>query len=162
MLRLDGALITMMQYQHGTFYAIMTEFSPPYIQFLSSLFQLARKGCSMNDSNVQILTLIVGRDDGMVQSYFGVEHDGKLWLVNAWLIESATGIAIPERMVRVDSLSPRPQKCEPGEKFDYVNILLPQAVIDGPGDAPGYEIRILPDGPRVRREQLKPLPSVFG
>lgn len=110
----------------------------------------------------QILTLLVGRDDGVVESYYGVEWEGKVWLVNAWLIDRATGNAIPERMVRVDNLSPRPQKCEPGGKFDYANVLLPKEVIEGPAEVVGYEVRIMPDAPRVRREQLKPLPSVFG
>lgn len=65
-----------------------------------------------------ILTLVVGRDDGMVLPYFGIEHEGKLWLVTAWLIDHATGVAKPERMIRVDALSPKIQKCDPGGKFD--------------------------------------------
>ena len=116
----------------------------------------------MPHSQVQLLTLVVGRDDGVVQSYFGVEWEDKLWLVNAWLIDRATGMAIPERMVRVDNLSPQPQKCEVGERFDYANVLLPTAVIEGPGEPPGYEVRVMPDAPQIHRSHLKPLPSIFG
>lgn len=32
----------------------------------------------MPHPKIQLLTLLVGRDDGIVQSYFGVEWDGKL------------------------------------------------------------------------------------
>ena len=110
----------------------------------------------------KVLTLLVGLDDGIVQTYFGIEHEGKLWLVTSWLIENATQEGVPERMIRVDSLHPPPQKCEPGGKFDYANILLPRAVIEGVSqDIPGYEVQSLPDSPRVRRSDLYILPSVF-
>ena len=111
----------------------------------------------------RVLNLIVGRDDGVVQSYYGIEHEGKLWLVTAWLIDRATGEAKPERMIRVDALTPRPQKCDHGDKFDYANILLPRAVIEGVSqEIPGFEVRSLPDSPLVHRSELKPLPSIFG
>ena len=110
-----------------------------------------------------ILNLLVGRDDGAVVPYYGIEHEGKLWLVTAWLIDKATGVATPERMIRVDSLSPRPQKCDPGSEFDYANILLPKTVIEGVSqDTPGFEVRSLPSTPVVHRRDLKPLPLLFG
>ena len=110
-----------------------------------------------------ILTLVVGRDDGVVLPYYGIEHEGKLWLVTAWLIDRATGEAKPERMIRVDALVPKIQKCDPGGKFDYANILLPKAVIEGVSqDTPGFEVRSLPDSPRVHRSDLFQLPFVHG
>jgi hypothetical protein len=112
---------------------------------------------------MEILSLAVGRDDGVVQSYYGVEHEGKLWLVTAWLIETATGLATPERMIRVDSLTPRPMKCAPGDKFHYANILLPTTLIEHPSpDTTGFEVRSLPSSPVVHRDDLKTLPSIFG
>ena len=111
--------------------------------------------------NSNVLTLLVGLDDGAVQSYYGIEHEGKLWLVTAWLIDRATQVATPERMIRVDSLSPRPSKCELGDRFDYANILLPRAVIEGVSqETLGYEVRSLPKLPQVHRSALKILPSV--
>lgn len=109
-----------------------------------------------------VLTLLVGLDDGTVQSYFGIEHEGKLWLVTSWLVDRASGDATPERMIRVDSLEPRPTKCPPGERFHYANVLLPRSVIEGvTQESPGFEVRSLPDSPRVRRDQLYQLPSIF-
>lgn len=106
-----------------------------------------------------VLALLVGHDDGTVRSYYGIEHEGKLWLVTAWIVETASGEATPERMIRVDSLDPRPRKCESGEKFDYDNILLPKAVTEGVSpDTPGFEVRSLPDSPTVHRSDLKTLP----
>ena len=111
---------------------------------------------------MKILSLIVGHDDGVVCPYFGIEHEGKLWLVTAWLINRDKQVATPERMIRVDALSPRPSKCEPGARFDYVNILLPKAVIEGVSqDIPGFEVRSLPDSPVVDARDLKPLPLLF-
>ena len=111
---------------------------------------------------MSVLNLIVGLDDGCINPYYGIEHAGKLWLVTAWLIDRATGEATPERMIRVDALSPRIQKCDPGERFDYANVLLPKAVIEGVSqDIPGYEVRSLPDSPSVDNSELKPLPSLF-
>ena len=113
--------------------------------------------------NANVLTLLVGLDDGSIQSYYGIEHEGKMWLVTAWLIDRATQVATPERMIRVDSLSPRPSKCELGDRFDYANILLPRAVIEGVSqETLGYEVRSLPKLPRVHRSALKILPSLFG
>lgn len=109
---------------------------------------------------MEILNLLVGRDDGVVCPYYGIEYEGKLWLVTAWLKNLATGVATPERMIRVDSHWV--QKCDPGERFHYANILLPIAVIDGlDQDIPGYEVRSLPDSPRVDSSELKPLPLLF-
>lgn len=60
-------------------------------------------------------------------------------------------------MIRVDAL--RAIRGDPGAKFDFSNILLPRAVIEGrTQDAQGYEVRSLPDSPRVHRRDLKPLP----
>lgn len=111
-----------------------------------------------------ILHLIVGRDDGAVLPYYGIEHEGKLWLVTAWLINRATQKATPERMIRVDSRDKdqHPVKCDPGDDFDYANILLPKAVIEGVSqDAQGFEVRSLPDSPVVDARDLKTLPSIF-
>lgn len=107
------------------------------------------------------LTLAVGLDDGCVESYFGVEHEGGLWLVTAWLIDLASGDATPERMIRLDSLEQPPQRCPPGERFDFVVPLLPKAVIHGLGEeTPGFEVRSLPATPKVAASLLKPLPSI--
>lgn len=106
------------------------------------------------------LALLVGRDDGYVRPYLGIEYEGKVWLVTAWLIDRAKQTATPERMIRVDTLDPRPQKCQPGERFDYANILLPKAVIEGVSqDTPGYEVRSLPSLPEVPAHELRALPS---
>ena len=109
---------------------------------------------------MEILNLLVGRDDGVVCPYFGVEYEGKLWLVTAWLKNLATGVATPERMIRVDG--PGVRKCDSGDRFHYVNILLPISVIEGVSqDIPGYEVRSLPDSPSVDSRELKPLPPLF-
>lgn len=50
----------------------------------------------MSSSDSPVLTLLVGLDDGTVESYFGIKHEGKLWLVTAWLVDRATGDATPE------------------------------------------------------------------
>ena len=106
---------------------------------------------------MRVLNLLVGRDDGAVVSHYGIEHEGKLWLVTAWLIDRATGLATPERMIRVD----RFHKADEGP-FDYINIQLPTAVIEGISqDAPGFEVRCLPSSPVVHRNALKPLPLLF-
>jgi hypothetical protein len=112
----------------------------------------------------RILSLLVGRDDGVVMSYFGIVHENKLWLVTSWLINQATGFATPERMIRVDSLDPHPTKVDASEnsKFDYVNILLPKAVIEGVSqDTPRFEVRSLSDEPIVHRDELYVLPRIF-
>ena len=111
---------------------------------------------------MKILNIVVGRDDGMVLPYYGIEHEGKLWLVTAWLKNLGTGKATPTRMIRIDALPQRIQKCAPGERFDYANVILPKAVIEGVSqDIPGYEVRSLPDSPSVDSSELKPLPSLF-
>ena len=110
----------------------------------------------------KVLSLLVGCDDGTVQSYFGIWHEGKLWLVTAWIVNKASGEATPERMIRVDSLSPSLQKCGPKDRFDFANILLPISVIAGKTeDTEGYEVRSLPDSPVVHRNDLYTLPSFF-
>jgi hypothetical protein len=107
-------------------------------------------------SKTKPLALLVGHDDGTVIPYYGVFHEGKLWLVTAWLVDPRTQVGTPERMIRVDSY----QKSE--GRFDYDNVLLPKAVIEGTSqDASGFEVRSLPSSPRVRRRDLKPLPSIF-
>ena len=47
--------------------------------------------------------MMVGFDDGTVEPFYAVIHESKLWLVTEWLIDRATGVATPERMIRVDS-----------------------------------------------------------
>ena len=60
-------------------------------------------------------------------------------------------------MIRVDEF----QKAAEGP-FDYVNILLPKAVIEGrTEDTPGFEVRSLPESPSVDPRDLKPLPRLF-
>lgn len=109
---------------------------------------------------MDILALVVGRDDGVVQSYYGIEHEGKLWLVTAWLIETATGLATPERMIFVGN-QPVQKIDELGARFHYANILLPKALIHDPcPDTTGYEVRILPSSPVVHRSALKTLPQI--
>lgn len=111
----------------------------------------------------RVLTLFVGLDDGRARAYFGVAHEGKTWLVTRWLIDRARQEAVPERMIRVDSLSPRPLEHEPGDLFDFSNILLPIRVIEGlTQEAPGYEVRSLPSSPRVHLSDLYMLPVVPG
>ena len=110
---------------------------------------------------MKILTLVVGRDDGVVLPYYGIEHEGHLWLVTSWLIYTPTGVATPERMIRIDPTNSN--KSHPGEKFHYTNILLPTAVIEGLSqDIQGFEVRSLPNSPSVHRSDLKMLPSIFG
>jgi len=65
--------------------------------------------------------------------------------------------ATPERMIRVDSFQ---ESADP--KFDYENILLPKAVIEGVSqDVLGYEVLSLPDEPVVSRDELYQLPKIF-
>lgn len=105
----------------------------------------------------KILALLVGHDDGTIRPYFGVHHEGKLWLVTAWLIDRAKQEAVPERMIRVDALRATPG--DPGSKWDFSNIQLPRAVIEGrTQEHSGYEVRSLPDSPVVDARLLKPLP----
>ncbi len=109
----------------------------------------------MAKTSTKILTLLVGRDDGIVQPYYGVEHEGNLWLVTAWIVDRSRGVATPERMIRVDTF----QKADQDSAFDYVNVLLPRDVIEGVSqDTPGFEVRSLPDSPVVDPRDLKPLP----
>lgn len=105
---------------------------------------------------MEVLNLLVGRDDGIVRAYYGIEYESKLWLVTAWLVDKSTQLATPERMIRVDSYQPS----EP--PFHYANIRLPKDVIDGLSqDTPGYEVRSLPSKPVVHRRDLKMLPKIF-
>jgi len=108
------------------------------------------------------VTLLTGYDDGTVREHMGVEFEGGLWLVTTWLVDRASGIATPERMVRLDTLPHPPQRCSVGDPYDYANVLLPRSVIEGrTEDAPGYEVRSLPDSPRARRSDLRVLPGRF-
>jgi hypothetical protein len=34
----------------------------------------------------KILNLLVGHDDGTVGTYYGIHHEGSLWLVTAWVV----------------------------------------------------------------------------
>lgn len=112
-------------------------------------------------STVKHLALLVGHDDGTIQPYLGIEFEGKVWLVPNWLVDLSTGVATPERMIRVDSLDPRPMKGDPGNRFDFSNILLPRAVIEDPfPDTSQFEVRNLPDSPRVYRSELRELPTI--
>lgn len=110
----------------------------------------------------RIMSCVVGHDDGTVLPYYCIEHENKLWLVTAWLIDRSAQVAMPERMIRLDDLDQKPMKCQPGDRFDYANILLPKAVVDGLSqDTPGYEVRSLPGSPCVDARELKPLPLLF-
>lgn len=104
---------------------------------------------------MKVYSLLAGHDDGTIRTYFGVKHEGALWLVKDWLIDPATNKAKPERMIRVDSYQASP----PGGKVDFVNILLPIAVVDGQ-NMPGYEVRNLPESPVVDRSDLFVLPVI--
>lgn len=110
---------------------------------------------------MRIMSCLVGHDDGTNLPYSCIEYEGKLWLVTAWLTDFATRLAVPERMIRLDLLSPRPKKCAPGSQFDFEKIQLPRDVIDGLADVvPGFEVRDLPGAPVVDSRELKPLPLV--
>jgi hypothetical protein len=107
-----------------------------------------------------ILKMVVRTDDGCVETQFGVEHEGKVWVVTSWLVNLESGRATPERMIRVDTQAI--EKCAPGGPFDYTNILLPRDLIEGGSpDSTGYEVRDFPDAPLVDRSELKALPSMF-
>ena len=111
---------------------------------------------------VKILSCLVGHDDGTVIPYYCIEHEDGLWLVTAWLVDHQERVAVPERMIRVDSLDRPAKPCEPGERFDYVVPLLPKALIEEVSpDTRGFEVRNLPDSPVVDSRDLKPLPSLF-
>ena len=106
----------------------------------------------------KVLTLLVGYDDGTVASHFGVWFEGALWLVTAWIANTTSGVATPERMIRVEEF----QEATPDSGFDYENILLPRWVIEGKTEiAEGYEVRSLPETPVVHRDDLYTLPSIF-
>lgn len=108
----------------------------------------------------KVLNLLVGRDDGVVQGYYGVHHEGALWLVTAWIGLKGATEATPERMVRVDAS--QAMAGEVGSPWDYENILLPTSLIEAPfQDLQGYEVRDFPSSPVVNPRDLKPLPSVF-
>ena len=116
-----------------------------------------------NHQPKRVLSLIVGRDDGAVVPYFGIEYENKLWLITAWVVNQSTGVGTPERMIRVDSLDRPPQKCDPGYKYDYIIQLLPKDVIEGVSEEiPGFEVRSLPEKPTVHRDELFQLPNLFG
>ena len=100
------------------------------------------------------VVLLVGRDDGIVLPYMGIEYENAVWLVTAWLKNLSLGKATPERMIRIDSY----QKVDVGP-FDYANILLPKDVIEGHSqESQLFEVRSLPDSPIVDSIDLKPLP----
>ncbi len=89
------------------------------------------------------------------------EHEGTVWLVTSWLVETATGYATPERMLRVGSLLEMMQRRSDHSDFDYENVLLPIALIDDlvvPSETP-FEVRSLPDQPRVHRNEIRMLPA---
>ena len=112
-------------------------------------------------ATVRHVVLVVGYDDGEVRPHLGIEFEGGVWLVTAWLVDPPTGEATPERMIRVDTLSGI-AKAPPGGRFDYANVLLPRAVIEGrTQQTPGFEVRSLPERPRVHRRDLKTLPDLF-
>lgn len=110
-----------------------------------------------------ILACLAAFDDGTVDLYYCIEYENKVWLVTAWWINQDTQVATPERMIRVDALTPTIQKCEPGSPYRYANILLPKVLIDDVSPAlPGFEVRNLPKRPTVHRRDLRPLPPLFG
>lgn len=113
----------------------------------------------MEFDEVTHVSLLCGFDDGTIGAHMGIEYEGALWLVTAWLIDTATGSAVPERMIRIGQLPLPAQVALADERFDYANVLLPKSVILGrTEDTPGYEVRSLPERPRVHRNRLKKLP----
>ena len=69
---------------------------------------------------MKILKCFVGLAEGMVITCDGIEHEGKLWIVSAWLEHPSEPIAIPERLIRFDNY---PHQSDDG--VFYQNILLP-------------------------------------
>lgn len=113
----------------------------------------------MEFDEVKHVTLLCGFDDGTIGAHVGIEYEGALWLVTMWLIDTATGSAVPERMIRVGQLPLPARAAAGGELFDYANVLLPKSVVLGrTGDTQGYEVRSLPERPRAHRSHLKTLP----
>ena len=110
---------------------------------------------------MRIMSCLVAHDDGTSLPYACIEYEGKLWLVTGWLTDYAIRLAVPERMIRLDLLRPKPKRCSPGSRFDYEDIQLPKAVVEGHSDeAPGFEVRHHPGAPVVDSRELKPLPLV--
>lgn len=112
---------------------------------------------------VRHVILLVGYDDGTVSPNLGIEYENGLWLVTAWLVNPASGEATPERMIRLDTLQTPPTKLDPPDLgFDYANVLLPRAVVEGrTQETPGYEVRSLPEKPVAHRRDLRTLPDLF-
>lgn len=109
-------------------------------------------------AGVRHVTILVGFDDGDVRGHLGVEYEGSLWLVTAWLVDPASSTATPERMIRV---GPAGQgKASPGDLYDYVNVLLPKSVVRGrtTEGTSEFEVRSLPDLPIALRSSLPRLP----
>lgn len=50
----------------------------------------------------QILKCVVGLNEGCVLKLDGINHEGKLWLVVAWLVDENESLAMPARIVRFD------------------------------------------------------------
>jgi len=59
-----------------------------------------------------------------------IEYDNKLWLVPTWLDSQSQGFAMPERIIRLDSLRPHPQIV--GGKLSYLlQHSIPRRVLEG-------------------------------
>ncbi len=101
----------------------------------------------------RVFTILAALDDGTVEPYFCIHHEGALWLVPEWLIDPSAGEATPIRMIRVDTF----QKAD-SDRYHYVAPQLRRAVIEG-RESGGPEVRSLPSSPRVARAELYDLPT---
>lgn len=108
-----------------------------------------------------VLGLLVTCDNGKVLPYWGIVHEGKLWLVSKWSGDNETGDALPERLLQIHWAEAEP--CNPNIGCDYVvNVSLPKAALDGPTLLlTGREVRIRPGAPRVDFRRIGPLPRLY-
>ena len=107
----------------------------------------------------KILVLMVPHDDATIRPHYGIEHEGVLWLVTAWLVDRRRGVAMPELMIRLSRASVTAGG--PGSKWDYtVSTPLPKDVLEGhvPGGI-AYETRSPPNVPLANAADVKPLPT---
>jgi hypothetical protein len=71
---------------------------------------------------MKVLKCLISFSDGYVGRCFGLQYEGKLWLVPSWLQLPSEPSARPERIIRFDTF---PHQALDGHEFDYENILLP-------------------------------------
>jgi len=96
---------------------------------------------------MKILKCIVGLSDGMIVTCDGVAHQGRLYIVTAWLAHPTEPFAIPERIIRFDCF---PHQADPESDLIYQNILLPISESDLLGQLPpGIEYEDHPQSLRV-------------